>query len=249
MINFFKKVRLKLLFDGKLQNYLKYATGEIILVVIGILIALQINDWNENRKLNGIRNIYYRQILIDLDREIKNVNSRIDSLEKSVNSYNAYKEYVSSENPTLEQTSMALSGVDETFNYMSFNSSTIESLELTGDIKLIPRNLRTELINLRRAQKIMTTVATDNDNVYLFNLQKAGNLGFYQILNGRAVNGPIKNNDIADKIKRNYADIILIADAAYALKNFTEKQKIYVFKTMLKRIDTIRKMIQRELDK
>ncbi|GAA4816676.1 DUF6090 family protein [Litoribaculum gwangyangense] len=50
MIKFFRNIRQKLLNEGKTANYLKYALGEIILVVIGILIALQINNWNEKRK-------------------------------------------------------------------------------------------------------------------------------------------------------------------------------------------------------
>lgn len=49
MIKFFRKIRQNLLSEGKTGKYLKYAIGEIILVVIGILIALQINNWNENR--------------------------------------------------------------------------------------------------------------------------------------------------------------------------------------------------------
>jgi len=50
MLKFFRKIRKDLLSDGKTGKYLKYAIGEIVLVVIGILIALQINNWNENRK-------------------------------------------------------------------------------------------------------------------------------------------------------------------------------------------------------
>ncbi len=50
MIKFFHKIRQNLLNEGKTTNYFKYALGEIVLVVIGILIALQINNWNENRK-------------------------------------------------------------------------------------------------------------------------------------------------------------------------------------------------------
>lgn len=50
MLKFFRNIRHKLLAEGKTINYLKYAFGEIVLVVIGILIALQINNWNEHRK-------------------------------------------------------------------------------------------------------------------------------------------------------------------------------------------------------
>lgn len=53
MIKFFRKIRQDLLSKGKTGKYLKYAIGEIILVVIGILIALSINNWNENRKINN----------------------------------------------------------------------------------------------------------------------------------------------------------------------------------------------------
>jgi hypothetical protein len=47
MIKFFRKIRQNLLSEGKTEKYLKYAIGEIVLVVIGILIALQINTWNQ----------------------------------------------------------------------------------------------------------------------------------------------------------------------------------------------------------
>ncbi|MCB0465121.1 MAG: hypothetical protein KDC78_05515 [Aequorivita sp.] len=50
MIKLFRNIRKNLLKEGKTTNYLKYAIGEIILVVIGILIALSINNWNQNRK-------------------------------------------------------------------------------------------------------------------------------------------------------------------------------------------------------
>ena len=64
MIKFFRKIRQQLLAENKFTKYFLYAIGEIALVVIGILIALQINNWNENNKsrikelsfLEGIRN-------------------------------------------------------------------------------------------------------------------------------------------------------------------------------------------------
>jgi len=54
MINFFRKTRKKMADDNKPMKYMRYAIGEIALVMVGILLALQVNDWNENRKENKI---------------------------------------------------------------------------------------------------------------------------------------------------------------------------------------------------
>ena len=50
MIPFFRKIRKKMADDNRPLKYLRYAIGEVVLVVIGILIALQINNWNENQQ-------------------------------------------------------------------------------------------------------------------------------------------------------------------------------------------------------
>ena len=58
MIKFFRKIRQKLLAKNKFSKYLIYAIGEIVLVVIGILIALQINNWNEQQKTKSNQEKY-----------------------------------------------------------------------------------------------------------------------------------------------------------------------------------------------
>ena len=69
MIKFFRHIRMQLLETGKTTRYLKYAVGEIILVVIGILIALSINNWNETRKaqlnLNNVLDIVKTDLIKD----------------------------------------------------------------------------------------------------------------------------------------------------------------------------------------
>ena len=54
MIKFLRKIRQKLIDSGSVTKYLLYASGEILLVVIGILIALQVNNWNEERKQDQV---------------------------------------------------------------------------------------------------------------------------------------------------------------------------------------------------
>lgn len=69
MIKFFRQIRQNLLMENKTGKYFKYAIGEIILVVIGILIALQINNWNQNRISKQLESQYYKRLLEDVREE------------------------------------------------------------------------------------------------------------------------------------------------------------------------------------
>jgi len=62
MINFFRKIRKKFADDNKPLKYMRYAIGEILLVVIGILIALQINNWNQNRITSARESLLLKEI-------------------------------------------------------------------------------------------------------------------------------------------------------------------------------------------
>ena len=69
MIRFFRNIRQKLAAENNVAKYLRYAIGEILLVVIGILIALQINNWNENRKERLIEIKYLKNLKHDLQND------------------------------------------------------------------------------------------------------------------------------------------------------------------------------------
>ena len=71
MIKFFRHIRQNLLMENKTSRYFKYAIGEIILVVIGILIALQINNWNEKRKIEKEIQTKIDALVVNLEGEIK----------------------------------------------------------------------------------------------------------------------------------------------------------------------------------
>ena len=84
MIKFFRHIRKSLLMENKTSKYFKYAIGEIILVVIGILIALQINNWNENRKSIAMGEEYLSGIKKDLNKDLVLIDSILSMNSKSI---------------------------------------------------------------------------------------------------------------------------------------------------------------------
>ncbi|WP_411895913.1 DUF6090 family protein [Winogradskyella sp. A2] len=78
MIKFFRHIRKSLIQENKMGKYFKYAIGEIILVVIGILIALQINNWNEDQKILKRENFYLDSLLDDMRSNLLEIQEDIN---------------------------------------------------------------------------------------------------------------------------------------------------------------------------
>ena len=162
MIKFFRTIRKDLMEKNKTGKYLKYAVGEIILVVIGILIALQLNNLNENIKIENTKQEYYRQLLIDLEKDkiyIENVISSLDSVNAK---YNAYLATYQEPDLNISQAIENITKLKMAISFINFNTNTISSLENTGDIKLIPVEIRNKLSELRRDQNTLITASNNN---------------------------------------------------------------------------------------
>lgn len=84
MATFFKKFRIRFLREGKTSQYLKYAFGEIVLVVIGILIALSINNWNQNRILKLEENTILTNIHGEFLQNKKVIHTSIQDNDKAL---------------------------------------------------------------------------------------------------------------------------------------------------------------------
>jgi hypothetical protein len=84
MIPVFRKIRKKMADDNKPIRYMRYAIGEIVLVVFGILIALQINNWNEDQKTRKRELIYLENIKTDLLLNIEELSNFIDARKSNI---------------------------------------------------------------------------------------------------------------------------------------------------------------------
>ena len=136
MIKFFRKIRQNLLSEGKTGKYFKYAIGEIILVVIGILIALQINNWNENRKNKIAEADYYCRILDDFELNEKLID---ESSKLATDKIRLCKELILDLNNTPNDRSDILNKFVVAIRQDVFVPSTIafEDITSSGQLKLL----------------------------------------------------------------------------------------------------------------
>jgi len=148
MINFFRKIRKKLADDNKPLKYLRYAIGEIVLVVIGILIALSLNNWNQNQNEQNKIKEYAVSLIQDLEgdiimtREIQRQNedivSRIDSLNKYI--YNRKIENISN----LDLLYFTLNKPHRPY---AWKRTTITELKNSGTLGLIKNDSLAKMIS------------------------------------------------------------------------------------------------------
>ena len=132
MFKFFRQIRQNLISEGKTAKYFKYAIGEIVLVVIGILIALQINNWNETRKTNKQLHGYLKSISKNIQSDTTEIN-QIKNLRIQHNQ--AAKDYMTcifQDSMSLELVSRIAPVVGE--QYLNVNTSGFDALKNSGFI-------------------------------------------------------------------------------------------------------------------
>ena len=146
MINFFRKTRKKMADDNRPLKYMRYAVGEIALVVIGILIALSINNWNEERQERKVRDSYYLSIINSFDKDLQEIQDYSNYIEASEKNINEIKAKVKNAESYKEASQYFTS-----FNFRTtdcdLNASIWESLVNSGDIGLLDENIKSSLLN------------------------------------------------------------------------------------------------------
>ena len=245
MIKFFRKIRQNLLSEGKTGKYFKYAIGEIILVVIGILIALQINNWNETKKLEELKHVYYQQLLKDLNKDKEYITEKINLYNSRIIDYEIYVEGYKKPNLLVKEVLQTQNKLNFATDNIIFQNSTIETLENTGNIKLIPIDIGNRLTELKRSQELVIEFANLNYGYYMDNINQTGLSGSIPGFEERLKNQPELKKYL--KIENNSDKIILSIEYASFLKIYNERTNIKQFKTILTNIDTIIELINSDL--
>ncbi|OIQ36703.1 MAG: hypothetical protein BM563_10330 [Bacteroidetes bacterium MedPE-SWsnd-G1] len=169
MIKFFRKIRQQLLNEGKTSKYFRYAIGEILLVMIGILLALQVNNWNENRKNASKEQGYLIGLQNDLENQIERFEVRVPFYTSIIDmSESILNDFTSKESLTdVDSINKKLSFIMYTQTYPDY-STTFNDLNTTGNINLISNDsLRSKIISYyQRSETIKNSIDNNIDNVF-----------------------------------------------------------------------------------
>ncbi len=141
MLKFYRLrwLRRKLLFKGNLKKYLVYALGEILLVVLGILIALQINNWSESVKDEIAEKNYLRSIKEDLVSDTISLNEVLEQIELNLDAASTLIKFFNQSQKEPVDTNKIYASIRLAGFLMHFetNAATFDDLKNTGNIKVI----------------------------------------------------------------------------------------------------------------
>jgi hypothetical protein len=147
MIKFFRKIRQRLLSESKFSKYLLYALGEIVLVVIGIMIALQINTWNETRKLHKEELKILTNIKIDLKQTLKELEAAHEFHKLTIEEFNKIVAYNKNNRAYTEDLDFAF-GLLPHFYSAAVTNSSYKSLQTIGIGIIENDSLRDKIVNI-----------------------------------------------------------------------------------------------------
>jgi hypothetical protein len=185
MIKFFRRFRQRLISENKFSKYLLYAVGEIVLVVIGILIALSINNWNENRKLKAEENELLTNLSLSFERKLNELESKNIGRTKNINGIDKLLETLATKNKTISDDEMFVL-MQDLFTWYAVNEefSIIDMLYSSGKINMISNDsLKNKLISwpdymeeMLEEQRVLQDLVVNNLNPLISEYVSSANL-------------------------------------------------------------------------
>lgn len=165
MIRFFRKIRLRLLTENKTGKYLKYAIGEIALVMIGILLALQVNNWNNNRINKQTEQDYYCLLVADFEADKAELSGRLKDTEQRIQLAKQLLLDLDAQTKTKAELIGEFFLVQRSVAFIP-SKATITDLTSSGKLSLIrDAELRTKLLSFYEYQDIMVNIARENREI------------------------------------------------------------------------------------
>ena len=155
MLKLFRRIRQDLIDNGKTSKYFKYAVGEILLVMIGILLALQVSNWNANNKQARLEKRYLSELILDLQTDSIAVSEFITTSNQQFKAKTKLIDYFNGSD-IPKDTLLIIFNKQWQISY-SFNPivTTLDEMKSTGNIGVIQNSdLRRKILETYNNYKI-----------------------------------------------------------------------------------------------
>ncbi len=152
MIKFFRKIRQRLVIENRLSKYVLYAIGEIVLVVIGILIALQINNWNEDRITSEFELQMLTSLKEGLTADLADIDFNIKYTKRGITKTDSIFKYLRTEKPKNLDTIASWFSDAMTPTRFQYSTSAFETLKSQGITLIANDVLRKNIIDVYDAE-------------------------------------------------------------------------------------------------
>lgn len=151
-------------------KYFQYAIGEIVLVVIGILIALQINNWNENDKNRQLNQKYLKLLKSDLELDTYHFEKLQIGLSKQALTIDSISKLLSHPSTSIEDLNLIIKDnfmIFKLIEDINLNTTTFKALQNSGRFDLLDSDLQDGLRLLNQEQNEYKEYTTDNIDIFM----------------------------------------------------------------------------------
>jgi hypothetical protein len=181
MIKFFRHIRKDLMEKNKTTKYFKYAIGEIILVVIGILIALQVSNWNKQNEDRKLEKRYVSELILDLQKDSIFIYNFSEASYQQVESKNKLINYLEGQQFTEDSLVAYFSSQWKPVPKFSPITTTLDEMKSTGNIKVLQNStIRRKILETYNYYK---THIDNTEERYHIQQNALGNLAYSKVPN------------------------------------------------------------------
>lgn len=147
----------------------KYALGELALIFIGITLAVAFQNWNEDRRLASNKLTYYKNLVIDIEKDNAQLEGLLLSIDEHNRFYRRVDSLVATDNSSGEKFEQMLSYFVNDFFLFEFfpNTDTFDDLIASGNIKILDPEIRFELTTLSNLHTKYRRYESGNNQGYL----------------------------------------------------------------------------------
>ena len=168
MLSFLRKIRRSLIDTGSARKYIIYAIGEILLVMVGILLALQVNNWNEIKKQKRVTKNYLTTLMYDLRDNLNQIENKDIKILDRIEEVENIKSIINSKDANIDSLKLIVEKKlkFQIVSYNVFNNNTYQTLKSTGHLEFMNKWIQKRLQEIQFLEEDLIDVSNGSQVNY-----------------------------------------------------------------------------------